>query len=313
MAQPFVSDGYDGTLDEIGLAEWHAAAATRPGIRDGFGVSIVGNVDRTIRVSPGKAYGWGVLDELTGTVDLQAEAVTSGDRWDTLVLRRDWRPLAGGPSALMILKGTSTRARSALRLSGPGVVDDQVLAIFRLRAGLSTIQELMDLREWQSSLSFRYDPNVPTASTYDYGDKIVQNAGPGRGLDVAVRRGGDGSETWDWMLSRDWSNLSLASGYRTYNGHPPQYRVVGDVLQLRGWVERSNGTTFANVYTTVASVPAASAPMLQAYVPAGGSFSSATGGGGMCNIQSDGVIQIAAPSGLADFMSFDGISIPMGA
>jgi len=311
VAQPFVSDGYDGTLDEIGLAEWHAAAATRPGIREGFGVSIVGNVDRTIRVSPGKAYGWGVLDELTGTVDLQAEAVTSGDRWDTLVLRRDWRPLAGGPSALMILKGTATKARSALRLSGPGVVDDQVLAIFRLRAGLSTIQELMDLREWQSSLSFRYEASIPTASTYDYGDKIIQSAGDNRGLDVAVRRGGDGSESWDWVLSRPWNDMTLASGYKV-NDQVPQWRVVGDMLQLRGRVTRTSGASFSNVYTTVASVPASVAPSQWNYVTVGSNFSSDTGGGGMAAILPSGVIQVAAPSNLVDWVSFDGISISIG-
>jgi len=311
VAQPFVSDGYDGTLDEIGLAEWHAAAATRPGIREGFGVSIVGNVDRTIRVSPGKAYGWGVLDELTGTVDLQAEAVTSGDRWDTLVLRRDWRPLAGGPSALMILKGTATKARSALRLSGPGVVDDQVLAIFRLRAGLSTIQELVVLEEWQSSLSFRFEPSIPTASTYVYGDKILQNAGDGRGLDVAVRRGGAGSEVWDWMLSRPWNDMTLASGYKV-NDQVPQWRVVGDMLQLRGRVTRTSGASFSNVYTTVASVPASVAPSQWNYVTVGSNFSSSTGGGGMASILPSGVVQVAGPSGLVDWVSFDGISISIG-
>lgn len=308
-----VSGGYDGSLDEVGVAAWHAAASSRPGIVTGVSLTVVGNVDRTVRVGAGQAYGFGVLDTITGNTDLQCEAVTSGSRWDTLVLRRDWRPAAGGPSALMLLKGTSTQGISALAQNTPGVLHDQILALVRVQSGLTTIQELVDLREWPESLAFLFNRGLPDPARYAYGDKILVNPGDSGGLDVGVRRGGAGTEVWDMLLSRPWTNLSLSSGYVALDSSKtPQYRVVGDKLELRGLIKRSNGSTFDNTYRTVASIPASSSPTREAYVPCGSNFSSATGGGGMCNIQASGVVQINAPQGLVTWVSLDGISLSIG-
>ena len=307
------SVGYDGTVDEQDWASLSPASASRPGVVWGAGPQIVGNVDRTVRIAPGKLYGWGVLDYNSANVDLQADPVTSGSRWDTVVLRRDWQPTPGGGSTLMLLKGTSSASYSSQLQNNPGVLADQPLCIVRVQAGLTTIQELIDKREWQQDVSFRATSGLPVSALWAYGDKVLVSPQDGYGIDLAVRRGGDGTEYWDTMLTRPWYNLSLASGYRTQGGQTPQYRVVGDMLQLRGRVERTSGATFDNTYRTVVGVPTNAAPAREAYVPCGSNFSSATGGGGMCNVQTNGVVQINMPANLVSWVSLDGISIPIGA
>jgi len=309
MAQPIFSTGYDGTVTEVDWASLSPATSSRPSVITGVTASVVGNVDRTIRIPAGQLYGWGVLDTITGNVDLTADAVTSGSRWDTVVLRRDWQPTPGGGSTLMILKGTSTKAVSSLMQSNPGVVADQFLYLIRVQAGLTTIQELIDFREWQTSLGFQFGTVLPNPARYNYGDKIIQTVGSA--LDMGVRRGGTGTETWDMLLGRDWANISMASGYQTFSGDIPRWRVVGDMLQLRGRFERTSHGAFNNSFTTVGSVPLSLA--VEHYTSIGSSFSSTTGGGGQCNIQTNGVIQVIFPDSLVTWASFSGISVPIGA
>lgn len=304
------SIGYDGSVDE---KDWAALAPYLGAEYRNGGVSLVavGNVDRTVRVSAGLLFGYGVLDTLSGNTDLQAAAIASGTRWDTVVLRRDWQPTPGGGSTLMILTGTSAQRPAASVKSGPGVLDDQILGLIKLQSGLTTIQEVVPWTLDRRHIPmYRASETLPDPAGEPYGQPLLQFMN--HAIDILARVGGPGSESWLSVLNPDWSELNLASGYQTFSGDVPQYRVIGGELKLRGRFERTNHAAFSNAYTTVASVPPSFGPKRESYQQLGSSFSSATGGGGMCHILTSGLIQVQFPADLVTWASLDNISVAIG-
>lgn len=100
--------------------------------------------DRSVAITGGVAYGSGIKDTKTTTDVVQLPAISSGIRYDMIVLRRNW---ATGATTLAVVQGTSTRALPG-RTVGPGAIDDQPLCLVRLQAGMSAPQEIIDLRCW---------------------------------------------------------------------------------------------------------------------------------------------------------------------
>lgn len=149
-----VSSGYDGTVDEKQLAALlPRVGACEYGV-DGetdFQVSAVAGADRTVRIRAGLAWGHSVFDVSDADVNVQLGAVSTGSRWDLVVLRRDWQP-AKGVSSIVVIPGTSDKTASAAgggnRKTSPGVVDDQPLALVRVTSGSTVIAEVVDLRAW---------------------------------------------------------------------------------------------------------------------------------------------------------------------
>lgn len=155
------SYGYD-TVDGINEGQW-AAIADRLGSAysvDGatdWKVNAVTGLDRTVSIGLGAGCGRGVRDVLSGTPPtLQSAIVGSGSRWDTVVLRRDWTtPVPGGTSSFVMLTGTATQAVSASRLSSPttpGNVDDQLVALVQVTAGVQVPTVVIDLRSQASKV-----------------------------------------------------------------------------------------------------------------------------------------------------------------
>lgn len=145
-----VSIGYDGTVDETQWAQMVSkVGASEYGVDKAgdFAVSIIAG-DRAIAVSPGTAWGMGVMDTSDSSVNLLLDPVATGSRWDLIVLRRDWTP-PGGTTVIAVVKGGSTKQIPNGRNSGtPGVLDDQPIALVRLLAGSTAVQEIIDLRVW---------------------------------------------------------------------------------------------------------------------------------------------------------------------
>ncbi|WP_346921294.1 hypothetical protein [Glutamicibacter creatinolyticus] len=144
------SVGYDGTVDE---AQWAAMVSKVGGYEygiDGAGHFAVSQVagTRMIGVAPGLAWGRGVMDISDAASVIQLDPVSSGSRWDLIALRRTWGPVNGGPTELVVIKGTSSKQIPAGRQKDPGVADDQPLALARVQAGSSSIPEIVDLRVW---------------------------------------------------------------------------------------------------------------------------------------------------------------------
>lgn len=140
------SVGYERaiTYAELGVLLQHAGAQYSVFGPDSFAVS-AGTGDRVLNVGAGQAYGQGVLDTSSAPMSLTGAVVASGDRWDLVVLRRDW---AAKTTVPVLIQGTSVAAVPAGRLSNPGVQDDQPLALARFSAGQAAVQEIIDLRVW---------------------------------------------------------------------------------------------------------------------------------------------------------------------
>ncbi|KDA05865.1 hypothetical protein DC31_13950 [Microbacterium sp. CH12i] len=139
------STGFAGTVD---YAEWAALAAhsgTQYGVvgKDAYAAA-VGSGDRKVAVQPGLAAGQGILDVSDAVETLTGAPVAAGDRWDLLVLRRDW---SLNTSTLVLVTGGPT-ASIPVREMTPGVKDDQPLWLVRFTAGQSAAQEFIDLRVW---------------------------------------------------------------------------------------------------------------------------------------------------------------------
>lgn len=144
------SVGYDGTVDEV---QWASMVSKVGGYEYGidsaahFAVSQIAGT-RMISIAPGTAWGRGVMDLSDAAVNLQLDSVATGARWDMIALRRVWGPSNGGPTELVVVKGTSAKQLPAGRLVNPGFSDDQPLALVRVQAGVTSIPEIVDLRVW---------------------------------------------------------------------------------------------------------------------------------------------------------------------
>lgn len=91
---------------------------------------------------------------------------------------------------------------------------------------------------------------------------------------VAKGDGDEGVTRWESVISPPWIDLVLSSGYRKLGSGDtqPAYRVVGDMVEFRGQIERTNGAAFATGdYVKFGRI---SAP---AYLRAGYSNASANG------------------------------------
>lgn len=100
-------------------------------------------------LSPGKFFGHGVWDESDASVTVQCDTVATGaTRWDLIAAHRDWTPTGGGPTALVKVNGTSSRAIPVTRANTPGEVDDQPLWLVQWASGQPQPVAIIDLRCW---------------------------------------------------------------------------------------------------------------------------------------------------------------------
>lgn len=144
------SVGYDGTVDEV---QWASMVSKVGGYE--YGVDKAGDFavsqsagTRMITIAAGLAWGRGVMDISDAAAVIQLEPVTTGSRYDLIALRRSWGPANGGPTELVVIKGTSAKTLPSGRQSNPGVTDDQPLALVRVQAGSASLPEIIDLRVW---------------------------------------------------------------------------------------------------------------------------------------------------------------------
>lgn len=96
---------------------------------------------------------------------------------------------------------------------------------------------------------------------------------------IVARVDSDGNVFAPNLTPTAWTNLSLASGVAWYDvvGARPQYRRVGDEVQLRGHVKRSNNADFATSPQEVGTLPGGFTPPHWAYSVQPSQFSSSTG------------------------------------
>jgi len=156
--------GFKGMLD---TAQWAriAGMGTRYAIQGADHLVVSrGTGTRVVRVGAGAAWGDGVLSTFFSPTDLTGAEVSSGSRWDTVVVRRTWQPALNptGKAELVLLPGSATKGISVQRQTGAGTtVSDQPIALVRFQAGQTAAQEFVDLRVWAGM------GGTPVAATTD--------------------------------------------------------------------------------------------------------------------------------------------------
>jgi hypothetical protein len=145
-----ISVGYDGAVTEsqwsdmikkVGTAEYGVV-----GLNDWKVTSVTG-ATRTVSIASGKGWGHGVFDENTSNVTIALDSVSSGSRWDLIVMRRDWTG-AGGSSTFTKVNGTTAQEIPTGRTTGPGAIDDQPIALVQISSGSTLPTAIIDLRVW---------------------------------------------------------------------------------------------------------------------------------------------------------------------
>jgi hypothetical protein len=140
---------YDGSVSE---SPWSLA-----GIRVGrslYGVLGINDLkvtiaagDRTVSVGTGGCWGKGVYDVNGSAVSKTLATVSSGTRYDLIVVRRNW---STNTTSIEVVTGTSTRGIPS-RSIGYGTLDEQPIALVEVRASSTLIHSITDLRCWAGS------------------------------------------------------------------------------------------------------------------------------------------------------------------
>ncbi|MDF2992095.1 MAG: hypothetical protein K0S37_2609 [Microbacterium sp.] len=139
------SAGYEGTVNE---PEWSDLLAMAGGRQYGVGgpgdwkVTPGVGADRQIQIAVGRGFGYGVRDLSDAVATLQLPA---GERWHLITAHRDWQ--ANQTTFAAISGGVEMQLPP--RDTTPGTVDDQPLALVRVRAASQiALADIIDLRIW---------------------------------------------------------------------------------------------------------------------------------------------------------------------
>jgi hypothetical protein len=208
--------GFPGSVTSAQLALWLPNVAASQYSVDGLLDAAVttNNVgDRGVSVRAGTVIGDGVMNIFEGNTQLNFAAVSAGspDRWDMIVLRRLWNATPGSSTATYtIIQGNANRALPA-RNNNKGVLADQPIALCRIKAGSTAVQEIVDLRCWS------HNGGVFAR------DQLVLNYMSNLGSRIKI-----GNETWTYEVtgtngdssswvndkgSSAWVNLSQPAGW----------------------------------------------------------------------------------------------------
>lgn len=148
------SVGYNGTLGESQLAQMGRFVGAEYGVGGPHDCEVSSTTgDRAVRVSSGIGFGGFVMDTVAAET-ISLDPVTTGSRWDLIVLRRDWTPSGtpGGVTTIQVVKGvastTGLKVVPAGKKRGFGVVDDQPLALVQVIAGQLPVGIIEDARLW---------------------------------------------------------------------------------------------------------------------------------------------------------------------
>lgn len=235
---------------------------------------------RVVSVSPGVAWGWGVLDTLTGsnTVSLAANG-TGSTRWDAIVLRRDWSTRT---TTLAAVTGTSAATIPTLTVN-PGVQADQVLALVAVPAGATDLTGATVRRyvQWPVQLTAgAYAPHSPS-----HMQRWVNAA-------TGVVYQWDGS-SWSDPLNPAWQAQTLAAGMAG-EGISVAARVVLGQVQLRGRIIKSAGYFVEGWSETLFTLPVGLRPpsLIRGIVAMSG-----PPGWGSLEIATTGVVRVSCPAG----------------
>lgn len=243
----FTSIGYDGTVNERQWAELvPSVGSSTYGVKeaDDLKVTAVPGQPLVVAVASGTAWGHGVMDTETSNTTIQCDPITTGSRWDLIALRRNWQPLAGGPTAAIKITGTAEKVIPSTRQAAPGEVDDQPLALVQWTAGQTQPSAIVDLRCWGGNSGMYANDDLVRTYLNSVGTAITIGAVRWQrvlgGNDVAVWVSDTGLESISmltlggWTIAGDVTRERLPSGKYRYTASAIVVRTAGNVAINRG-------------------------------------------------------------------------------
>lgn len=262
------SVGYDGTVTESQWASVTGFLGSRPSVggADDLAVTIDSGVTRGVQVAAGTVYADGVMDVVDAAFGLSATAVSSGTRWDTVAVRRDWSGTGGTTSVVVIAGGTDETA--TVTYSTPGIQCDYPIALILVSSSSTVIQEVVDLRGVCAGGVVAYDSasGLPDAGEMPDGALALVRSSYTGWMPYVVSDG----EWLDWG-NPTWKTLPLASNRSTYTVTPMYKRTFG-LVSIRGTLQRTEGTFLTGVQYPVATLPAGYRPAVATTVPIASSY-----------------------------------------
>jgi hypothetical protein len=194
------STGYNGSVDDVALSAWQGVLGDEHGVEgeNDWRVVPVTGKDRTVAVSFGAGFGWGVRDVITdAVVELQAPA-PSGTALvvHTIAAKRDYAARTTTFVRFTNSAADGTDIAAAVEAQTvPGVVTYQGVATFAVRGGQTTVQSVTDHRRWTTK--------VRTAATLaGLGAPVLGRVGMLRGEPGWLWRPQLVGGTWTWVRQR---------------------------------------------------------------------------------------------------------------
>ncbi|MDQ0735338.1 hypothetical protein [Arthrobacter agilis] len=148
MAGAPESYGYPGSVNSAILADWLtrvSGARFSVGGEEDWKVTVQPGLDRGIRINGGIGVGDGVMDDFPDYDTRSLPLVASGSQWFLLAARRNWSTPAS--TNFVIIPGTAEKKIPAHE-NAPGQISDQEIALVRIQAGNTVVQDIVDLRAW---------------------------------------------------------------------------------------------------------------------------------------------------------------------
>lgn len=279
------SYGYDGTMSEVGWATLAPLLGKLPVCinASSFNVATT-STNYGVEVAAGTAFGDGVVDVSDAAIELVGSAPSSGTRYDTVVLRRNWAG-DGGVTTVQLVTGTSTKA-ATVAYSTPGVQCDYPLALVAYTS-TSTEGTVTDLRAYGQSVPVYASVDaLPDAGSVSTGYLAMVNTSTGNLFDMYVSKGTE----WENLRNPGWRTLTLSSNVSAETV-TPKYAFEGGTVHVRGRVQRASGADFlANAVYTIGTLPDYLAPSAQVNV----AVPSSTGKDSVCRafVTTAGTIQV---------------------
>jgi hypothetical protein len=236
--------GYPGSVNAAAWASLApnvgAAQYSVGGVND-CKVVTSAHADRGIEIKPGTITGDGVMDKFDNPTFLAHSAVASGaDRWDMVVLRRTWNPTPGASTYVYTIITGGTNKSLPARNNTKGALADQPIALCRIKAGSSVVQEIVDLRVWAHNGGATANDELVMTYLNDPGTVITIGTTQFDRVEWHREVDKDGAAYW-----RPGTASLYGIGPSIFGGSPPAN--AGMLIQAGSTVHRTDSAGYARI------------------------------------------------------------------
>ncbi len=265
------SVGYAGTVGDV---EWAVlaprAGSNVQGVDDYSSLRVaITSGTRAVSVAAGRAWSSGVLATSSAVETATLDSVPSGIRWDLVVLRYNWSTKV---TSVAVVTGGSSKQLPA-RTNTPGTVVEQPLALCRVQAGLTAVQEVVDLRCVAGNSGLLAFDDLALSYLDRVGTSVrIRDTEWTRVVNTL------GSPTWvsSDMTDTGWVQVARSPGWvppQSGETYIPRVRRVGPTVMLKGMFKNStSGASVLNMGTVPSLFRPTFTTTLGAYHSSGNNF-----------------------------------------